>query len=58
MDCLLLKVLVFGFLVNKLVIVCWICIFLIMFVVGVFLVEVFDFVGGVFGNVVFKDVIE
>lgn len=56
-DRVILKLFVVGMILNKVVVVCYVCMFLMIFVVGVFLVDVFDFVVGVFGNVVYCYVI-
>lgn len=46
-----------GEILKKVLIVCFICILVIMFVVGVLFIGVFELVVGVLGNVVYCDVI-
>lgn len=56
-DCMVLKLFIVGVIFYKFVVVCYVWMLLIIFVVGVLLVEVFDLVFGVIGNVVFRDVV-
>lgn len=57
MDCLILKVLVIGQIMNNSVIVCFVWIMVVIFKVGVLLVEVLGIVVGVIGNKVYEEVV-
>lgn len=57
LDKVVLKVLIFGDLVYKVIIVCYSCILFIIFVVGVFLIDVLEFIVGVINNVVYEEVV-